>query len=480
LTSLTDFAGRLFSFSYDALGRRTGLTRPNGVNTSYTYDPLSRLLSVLHQAGSSTLDGASYAYDAAGNRTSKTVLPSNVTSAYSYDPAYQLTQVLQGATRTEAYTYDAVGNRTYQPGAPYTYNSSNEMLTREGVPYTYDANGNTLSKRNGSGTTSYAWDFENRLTSVTLPTGGVVIFKYDPFGRRIQKSSTSGTTTYVYDGDNIEEELNGASGTLGERYTYGPGIDEPLVGQRQPQIYYYEADGLGSITSLTTPAGAVAATYTYNSFGLQTNGTGNATNWFRYTARQFDSDTALYYYRARYYDPTTGRFISEDPIRLAGGINVYRYAKANPTNLIDPSGLSAINILVIPGTTTATTTQGILVVQVDGITKFQGNSLEPSGTDPNGGRLLPPGVYPAAPYFSPKLNYNDLLLSGTDPMTFVEIHIGNFPRNTEGCILPGLSASPNKVNDSAKAFDKIMNIVNSTQTSDAATGQKTTITVTQF
>jgi RHS repeat-associated protein len=339
LTSLTDFAGRLFSFSYDALGRRTGLTRPNGVNTSYTYDPLSRLLSVLHQAGSSTLDGASYAYDAAGNRTSKTVLPSNVTSAYSYDPAYQLTQVLQGATRTEAYTYDAVGNRTYQPGAPYTYNSSNEMLTREGVPYTYDANGNTLSKRNGSGTTSYAWDFENRLTSVTQPAGGVISFKYDPFGRRIQKSSTSGTTTYVYDGDNITEELTGSTGTLGERYTYGPGIDEPLVGQRQPQIYFYEADGLGSITSLTTPAGAVAATYTYNSFGFQTNGTGNATNWFRYTARELDSDTGLYFYRARYYDPMAGRFLSEDPIRLKSGVNFYAYVHDSPLNFNDPSGL---------------------------------------------------------------------------------------------------------------------------------------------
>jgi len=143
LTSLTDFAGRLFSFTYDALGRRTGLTRPNGVNTSYTYDSLSRLLSVLHQAGSAALDGASYAYDAAGNRTSKTVLPSNLTSAYSYDPAYELTKVMQGTTQKESYTYDAVGNRTYQPGAPYTYNSSNEMLTREGVPYTYDATRDT-------------------------------------------------------------------------------------------------------------------------------------------------------------------------------------------------------------------------------------------------------------------------------------------------------------------------------------------------
>jgi len=338
LTSLTDFASRQFAFGYDALGRRTSLTRPNGVNTSYSYDSLSRLLSVLHQASSATLDGVSYLYDAAGNRTAKTVLPSNLTSAFSYDPIYQLTQVMQGTKRTESYTYDAVGNRTYQPGAPYTYNSSNEMLTREGVPYTYDNNGSLLSKTNGSGTTSYAWDFENRLTSVTAPNG-VISFTYDPFGRRIRKVSPAGAATiYVYDGSNIEEELN-ADGTLGERYTYGSGTDEPLVGQRQPKIFFYEADGLGSVTSLTDPTGAVAATYTYDSFGFLTGSTGSATNWFRYTARQFDSDTALYYYRARYYDPTVGRFISEDPIRVRGGINFYPYVHNNSVNVTDPLGL---------------------------------------------------------------------------------------------------------------------------------------------
>jgi RHS repeat-associated protein len=176
-----------------------------------------------------------------------------------------------------------------------------------------------------------------------------------PFGRRIYKGSPSGPTVYVYDGDNIIEELN-ADGSLGERYTYGPGVDEPLVGQRQPKVFYYEADGLGSITSLTDPTGAVAATYTYDSFGFLTASTGSATNWFRYTARQFDSSTALYYNRARYYDPTIGRFLSEDPIGFDGGVNKYAYARTNPTNLADPSGEAGIYIsypnypITIPGT----------------------------------------------------------------------------------------------------------------------------------
>jgi RHS repeat-associated protein len=170
-----------------------------------------------------------------------------------------------------------------------------------------------------------------------------VSFKYDPFGRRIYTTSTAATTTYVYDGSNIEEELNGTAGTLGEQFTYGPGIDEPLVGQRQPQIYYYEADGLGSVTSLTEPTGAVAATYTYDSFGNTTNSTGSATNWFRYTGREYDSTGGLYYYRARYYDPEMGRFLSEDPMRFSAGSNFYPYVRNSPLDLTDPTGLCSNN-----------------------------------------------------------------------------------------------------------------------------------------
>jgi len=99
-----------FGFSYDALSRRTQMTRPNNLATNYGYDNLSRLLSVLHQSGSTTLDGASYGVDNAGNRTSKTDQLANVTSNYTYDPIYELTQVTQAAT-TESYTYDPVGNR---------------------------------------------------------------------------------------------------------------------------------------------------------------------------------------------------------------------------------------------------------------------------------------------------------------------------------------------------------------------------------
>jgi len=116
------------------------------------------------------------------------------------------------------------------------------------------------------------------------------------------------------------------------------------MGQRQPLIFYYEADGLGSVTSLTTPTGTVAATYTYDSFGFMTASTGSATNWFRYTGRQFDSDTGLYYYRARYYDPVNGRFLSEDPLGFGAGVNLYAYVHNAPLGSKDPSGRTSCGV----------------------------------------------------------------------------------------------------------------------------------------
>jgi RHS repeat-associated protein len=193
---------------------------------------------------------------------------------------------------------------------------------------------------NSSGTTTYAWDFDNRLTSVTLPgSGGTVSFKYDPFGRRIYKSPSAATSIYAYDGDNLMEETN-SSGTATVRYSQGLNIDEPLAMLQSGTTSFYQADGLGSLTSLSNTSGALANTYTYDSFGNLIASTGSITNRFRYTGREFDSETNLYYYRARYYDPQAGRFLSEDRIRsVSGTLNFYGYVENSPINLIDSGGL---------------------------------------------------------------------------------------------------------------------------------------------
>ena len=204
-----------------------------------------------------------------------------------------------------------------------------------------DNNGNTATKVDSTGTAQYFWDFENRLSSVTLPgSGGVVSFKYDPFGSRIYKTSSSGTSVFAYDGDNLIEETN-AAGAVVARYAQTQNIDEPLAMLRGGATSFYHADGLGSITSLSTSAGAIANTYAYDSFGKPTASTGSVVNPFRYTARESDTETGLYYYRARYYDPSVGRFISEDPILFTGGIDFYPYVENNPIEFRDALGLQA-------------------------------------------------------------------------------------------------------------------------------------------
>jgi len=372
-----------FSFGYDALSRRTQLTRPNGVNTNYGYDAVSHLLSVLHQAGATTLDGATYGYDSAGNRTSKTNQLNSTTSNYTYDSLYELTQVVQGATTTESYGYDAVGNRLSSSGVPiYSYNPSNELTSNSLGSYAYDANGNTLSDASGK---SYSWDFENRLTQAVVPgtNGGTTTFKYDPFGRRIQKSGPLGTTNYLYDGPNLLEQVDN-SGNVLARYSAGPWIDEALSQLQSAASSYYEQDGLGSVTSLSNAAGALANTYTYDSFGKLTASTGTLTNPFQFTGREFDAETGLRYYRFRYFDPTVGRFVSEDPIGFDGGINFYLYVQNNPSLLIDPFGLSSMTFNRANGSLTLYDKDGnvVAVCTAANNTTRSSNGPWPNGTYP--------------------------------------------------------------------------------------------------
>lgn len=212
-----------------------------------------------------------------------------------------------------------------------------EIAVTKTTEITDDANGNTLTDASGK---QYSWDFDNRLTSVTVPGTGTTTFAYDPFGRRIQKSGRLGTTNFLYDVLNVIEEVDNVGNVLAD-YTHGTVVDETLSMLRGGTTSYDLADGLGSITSLSTAPGALANTYTYDSFGKVTASTGTITNPLQYTGREFDQETGLYFNRARYYDPKAGRFISEDPIGFEGGSNFYRYAFNGPTNLRDPSGRSA-------------------------------------------------------------------------------------------------------------------------------------------
>lgn len=202
-----------------------------------------------------------------------------------------------------------------------------------------DPNGNLTQKTEGNDTWTYEWDAENRLKRVLKNAAEVARFAYDPLGRRVEKVIGTATTTYVYDRDDIlREAVSGAVTT----YIHGPGLDEPLAREdASGNRTYYHADGLASVIKETNSAGTVTLTRGYDAFGnLQAGAT---TSGYAFTGREWESEVALAYYRARWYDPKGGRFLSEDPYGIRSGINRYAYVDNNPVLLRDPKGLQATN-----------------------------------------------------------------------------------------------------------------------------------------
>ena len=344
LTSITNNKGQVTSFTYDALGRRTSMTHANGVVTSYTYDAASQLLTLGHLLGATTIDSFSYSYDKVGNRKTKT--SRDGLHDYTYDVLNRLTQATNPLPTNplETFNYDPVGNRTNsnQNGAS-AFNSANELLEDANFTYQYDNNGNLTRKvaKTGGAIIVYEYDAENRLVRVVSPSN-TANYRYDGLGRRVEKEVITGTTTvtkYVYDNEDILLELNGSNAIVA-RYTHGPGIDEPLIMEKNSQSFYHHADGLGSITDLTNQTGTVVQRYTYSSFGkIESQLDPNFVQPYTFTSREFDTETGLFYYRKRYYDPTIGRFSSEDPAGFGGGINFYTYVSENPIGRTDPFGL---------------------------------------------------------------------------------------------------------------------------------------------
>ncbi len=355
---LSESSGRTAAFTYDTLGRRSRLDLPNGTRVLYTYDGGSRLVGLTHETSAgATLDQFTYAYNTAGERTSEADLAA--TRAYAYDLVGRLTEVVEtpaGSSQgqvVEAYTYDAVGNRLTGPGAAddSTYNAGHQLLAGPAASYTYDANGNRTVRSSGAGTTTYTWDPQDRLVQVSIaPAQGAwttVTFAYDHRGRRVRKTvSQTGSvpvvTDYVYDEDDViliveTPQTPGATPTV-TRVVHGPDVDEPLWLDQNGQLHVLHADALGSVRLVTDAAQAIVERTDYTSFGAPTRTGTGVRHPFAFTGREWDGEIGLYYYRARYYDPEVGRFLSRDPLGLAAGPNLYAYVENSPTNYLDPSG----------------------------------------------------------------------------------------------------------------------------------------------
>jgi RHS repeat-associated protein len=273
---------------------------------------------------------------------------SRTRTKYAYDAANELT----GLTYTQAngtlignltYTYDVAGHRSSVGGslAPSsvpttastgTYDANNRVTNFNGSTITYDADGNALS----DGSNTYIWDARNQLTSLTGPVNGS--FKYDAVGRRVQKILGTATTGFLYDGYNLAQEQSATGAATATNLTGG--IDEIFARMTSTGISVPLTDALGSVISETNSAAGVTTTFAYEPFGRTTQTGTSSGNSQQFTGRENDG-TGVYYYRARYYSPGRGGFISEDPIGFAGGINAYIYADGDPIGMRDPTGLYA-------------------------------------------------------------------------------------------------------------------------------------------
>lgn len=340
------------TFTYDALSRRTAMTLPNGTQTTYTYDPASQVTNILHQLGATgpTINQAAYTHNGVGNRES--LMDRCGVQNFGYDTLDRLTSASHPLLGTaQSFAYDAVGNRTT---AGNVTNAGNQLTADATHSYQYDDNGNLTRKTLlATGTyTQYSYDAENRLTTVEdfvagNPTAAFTsTYRYDGLGRRIEKVANGTTRRYVYDRDQILLEYDGAN-ALQARYTYGPRMDEPIAVTRGASTFFYHQDGLGSVTDLTDSAGTTAKSYSYDAYGNIVDQTGTVEQPYTYTGREFDAESGLYYYRARYYDPVIGRFHNPDPLGLRGGLNLYAYVSNMPLRFLDPFGLYGTSDFVL-------------------------------------------------------------------------------------------------------------------------------------
>jgi len=323
LSQIKEASSVVAQYTYDSLSRVIRRDLRNGTFSTYNYDASSRLLDLINKKSTGTIISRfTYTYDNIGNRLTMTAL--NGTTQYFYDSISQLTKVIYPTGSTTDYNLDAAGNRAsvLTDGVPSTYssNSLNQYASVNSDIYTYDPNGNMTTKTTVAGTTTYTYDFENRLIQVVTPTE-VVSYTYDPFGRRISKTTSAGTTKFFHDGFRVIAEKD-SLGAVQATYVHGRWIDEVLVMNRGGIEYVYSQDGLGSVINLTDLSEDVVESYAYDAYGAPSS-LHSVENFHLFTGREYGPETGLYFYRARYYSPNLGAFITQDPIGFYGGLNSY-------------------------------------------------------------------------------------------------------------------------------------------------------------
>ena len=390
LTKITYPSGKMVSYTYDSAGRistvqdsagttsyaydaTTGLissvTRPNGTRTLYTFDSNFLLTQIRHEKTdtSALIEQISYVCDAAG-RTTKAVFetPSGVRAeGYTYDEFGQLAKVVYSEDdkmfdffdRTVTYTYNSVGSRTQMSDDPdgsgwqsavvtnYVYGAGNRLeKTTDGsgvtqTQYYYDAQGNLVMEVSEGKTVRYFYDARGLMVGYS-DGETVVSYEYDMAGRRTAMVVNGERTEYVNDVSSsvyqvLEEYVDGA---VTSQYTYG---SERLSSARSGSSSYYLTDQLGSVRAVANSAGTTQGYVAYDAFGSLLSDPSNLVSLggYGYAGENLDAATGQIYLRARYMNPTTGRFTQKDPLGYADSFDTFVYCAGEPVNCVDPSGM---------------------------------------------------------------------------------------------------------------------------------------------
>jgi RHS repeat-associated protein len=357
LLTVTDSRNRVTSMSYDVVNRLETKTLPNGVKTTYGYDDLDRITSIVYTKADGTVLASENYTRNAGGEPSKVTREDGSYTLYEYDGAVRLSKETSyngngQAIRSISYTYDLDGKRTRKVDnlgtSDYTYNANGQLASAGQNGYIYDVDGrlNTVTK-NGQ-TVNFTHDNYDRLTQV-INNGVTTQYLYDASGNRIGEVSGNNSKNYlvapnVSNGLASTDLVTDGNGNVVSDYVYGgSSIIARLDASGEP--IYYLTDSMGSVIGLVDGNGNIQSRIVYDGFGNVISGDDGSSlgGDFRFQGQWLESESGIYYMRARDYDASTGLFLSRDPIDVQQqsieAFNPYQFAFNNPSVFSDPTGM---------------------------------------------------------------------------------------------------------------------------------------------